>query len=296
MIALETLQEVGRAPASPPPVLVTSLRDVRARRRRVAVGNFDGVHPGHAAVIKTCDTVLTFAPHPLAVLAPARAPAMLTDLAAKAELAGALGVSELVVIPFHRGMAQLSPESFVQDVLVGALTADHVSVGVNFRYGARAAGDAGALAADRRFTTSVAPLEEAEGEVVSSSRVRAAIARGEIALATRLLGRPHRLPCRVESVQRPGMPHRGRVAARLSVSAGHACPPSGWYVSRLRRPDPRRPSAECEIHIGPEGSDGRRDGLLVAQERWLASSRHVVVEVLRGAVQTIPAELHGLCA
>ncbi|MGH2908803.1 MAG: bifunctional riboflavin kinase/FAD synthetase [Solirubrobacteraceae bacterium] len=284
MSALESPPEVDRSPTASMPILVTSLEDVGPRPRRVAVGNFDGVHPGHAAVIGGCDTALTFAPHPLAVLAPERVPARLTDLAAKAELAGALGVRELVVLPFNRGLAQQSAESFVQDVLVGALCAVHVSVGINFRYGSGATGDARTLAESSSFTTSAAQLVEVAGDVVCSSRIRAAIARGDLPLAARLLGRPHRMPCRLEPHDSLQTLPSGRQAAHFTVSAGHACPPPGWYASRLRRADTRRPAVETTIYVSAECGDERHHGLLVVPEIGFAAplAGRVVVEVLRG--------------
>jgi riboflavin kinase/FMN adenylyltransferase len=276
------------------PVLVTSLEDVRARPRRVAIGNFDGMHPGHAAVIQGCDTALTFAPHPLAVLAPERAPARLTDLAAKAELAGTLGVRELVVIPFDRAVAQQSAGCFVQDVLVGFLCAVHVSVGINFRYGSGAIGDARALAESRRFTTSVAQLVEVAGDVVCSSRIRAAIACGDLPLAACLLGRPHRMPCRLETHGGLQTLPSGRQAAHFTVSAGHASPPPGWYASQLRRADSRWPDVKTAIYMSAERGDERRHGLLVVPETGpsVLASR-VVIEVLRGVRAAAPPDPHG---
>ena len=89
---------------------VTELMDVEPRPRRVAVGEFDGVHLGHREVIRGSDTVLTFEPHPLRVIRPEAAPKLLTSLDAKAELIAGLGVEELVVIPFDDGFAHQTPE------------------------------------------------------------------------------------------------------------------------------------------------------------------------------------------
>src|SRR4051795_12901774 len=119
---------------------VTWLPDVPARPRRVAVGEFDGVHLGHREVIRGADTVLTFEPHPREVVAPEAAPRLLTPLARKAELLEGLGVDELVVIRFDAAFAERSPEDFVDEILVGALGATDVSVGENFRFGHQAAG------------------------------------------------------------------------------------------------------------------------------------------------------------
>jgi riboflavin kinase/FMN adenylyltransferase len=120
---------------------VTKLADVQARPRRVAVGEFDGVHLGHREVIRGSETVLTFEPHPLHVVHPEAAPKLLTRFERKAELIAELDVAELVVIPFDQHFASLEPEVFIGEVLVERLRATHVSVGENFRFGHRAAGD-----------------------------------------------------------------------------------------------------------------------------------------------------------
>ncbi len=102
---------------------VTGLPDVRPATADVAVGTFDGVHLGHRRVIAGSDTVLTFEPHPVSVVAPQAAPKLLTELERKAELLEPIGVHELVVIPFDRAFAARSAQEFIDDVLVGALGA-----------------------------------------------------------------------------------------------------------------------------------------------------------------------------
>ena len=97
---------------------VTRLPEVQPRERSVAVGTFDGVHLGHREVIAGADSVLTFEPHPVAVVAPQHTPKLLTRLERKAELVASLGVSELIVIPFDADFAQRSAQAFVEDVPV----------------------------------------------------------------------------------------------------------------------------------------------------------------------------------
>ena len=145
---------------------VTRLPDVQPRPRRVAVGTFDGVHLGHREVIAGADTVLTFEPHPTAVVQPDAAPRLPTDPRRKAQLIASLGVQELVVIPFDREFAARSAQRFVDEVLVGALHATHVAIGENFRFGHKALGDADLLRADERFETRVVQLLEVDGEIV----------------------------------------------------------------------------------------------------------------------------------
>jgi riboflavin kinase / FMN adenylyltransferase len=158
------------------------------RPRRVAVGTFDGVHLGHREVIAGCDSVLTFDPHPSAVVAPQHTPKLLTTPARKAELVASLGVEEMIVIPFDADFAKRSAEQFVEQVLVDALQATHVSVGENFRFGNRAKGDPAMLDSDERFQTRVVPLLEVDGEIVSSSLVRGLVAAGEVEKARHFLG------------------------------------------------------------------------------------------------------------
>src|SRR5687767_15470441 len=124
---------------------VTWLPDAASRPRHVAVGEFDGVHLGHRAVMEGADTVLTFEPHPRTVVLPDSAPKLLTSLETKADLIAGLGVEELVVIPFDGAFARRTAQDFVDNVLVGQLGAERVSVGENFRFGHRAKGDVALL-------------------------------------------------------------------------------------------------------------------------------------------------------
>jgi riboflavin kinase/FMN adenylyltransferase len=156
----------------------------------VAVGTFDGVHRGHREVIRGNDTVLTFDPHPIAVINPAAAPKLLTPLSTKRDLIAGLGVEELVVIPFDRDFAAQSGEDFVEEVLVNRLGAEQVSVGENFRFGQGAKGDADLLRSRPEFRTRVVPLVEVAGETVSSSQIRALVAAGEVGKAAEFLGGP----------------------------------------------------------------------------------------------------------
>ena len=208
---------------------VTRLSDAEPRPRRVAVGTFDGVHLGHREVIAGSDTVLTFEPHPLAVIRPEALPKLLTSLAVKVDLVAALSVEELVVIPFDERFAGQEARAFIDDVLVDALGAVRVSVGENFRFGHRAGGDAALLAADGRFETRVVPLVEVEGETVSSSHVRGLLLAGEVDHASTFLGR--RFEMRGPVV---GGDQRGRAlgfpTANLVPDDALVCPGHGIYA------------------------------------------------------------------
>ena len=169
---------------------VTSLPDAQPRPRQVAIGTFDGVHLGHQAVIDDADTVLTFDPHPLEILHPAALPKLIMPFSVKRDVIEGLGVRELVVIPFDAEFAKRSAEDFIEHVLVEKLTAERVSVGENFRFGAKAKGDPAMLAAHSQFETRVVPLVEVDGETVSSTRIRALVAAGDMVGARHCLGAP----------------------------------------------------------------------------------------------------------
>jgi riboflavin kinase/FMN adenylyltransferase len=169
---------------------VTPFPDDEPRPPHVAIGTFDGVHLGHQAVIDDADTVLTFDPHPLEVLHPTALPKLIMPFSVKRDVIDGLGVEELVVIPFDREFAQRSAEEFIEHVLIERLGATKVSVGENFRFGAKAKGDPAMLASRPEFGTRVVPLVEVDGETVSSTRIRALVAAGDMAGARHCLGAP----------------------------------------------------------------------------------------------------------
>jgi riboflavin kinase / FMN adenylyltransferase len=211
-------------------VKVTRLPDVeRGDERSVAVGTFDGVHLGHREVIRGSDSVLTFDPHPVSVVAPQHTPKLLTTLERKAELIASLGVEELIVIPFDADFARRSAEDFVNDVLVGALGATRVAIGENFRFGHKAQGDSQRLSADGRFQTVVHPLLEVGGEIVSSSHIRGLVLAGELSEANQLLGTPFQLSGEVMHGDERGR-ELGFPTANLIPEDALACPGHGVYA------------------------------------------------------------------
>jgi riboflavin kinase/FMN adenylyltransferase len=169
---------------------VTYLPDAEPHPRHVAIGTFDGVHRGHRAVIDDADTVLTFEPHPLEILHPAALPKLITPFPVKRDVIEGLGVKELVVVPFDEEFARVPAEGFIEQVLIERLGAERISVGENFRFGARAQGDPEMLAARTEFETRIVPLVEVDGETVSSTRIRALVAAGDMEAARHALGVP----------------------------------------------------------------------------------------------------------
>lgn len=161
------------------------MRDSDIKGACVAVGFFDGVHLGHQAILDGADIALTFANHPLSLLAPARAPRLIMTPADRIAAIGACGVGEVVPLEFTRELAGLPPEEFAAR-LVGAR---RVRCGENWRFGKGGTGDA-ALLRRMGIEVSVVPYAEREGERISSTRIRAAIESGDIPAANAMLGRP----------------------------------------------------------------------------------------------------------
>lgn len=204
--------------------------------RVVVIGNFDGVHRGHQRVLaraKASDaelSVLTFEPHPAAVLG-ASAPARLSRLSRKVELLGRHGVDLVVAQSFDARFAALAPEQFVEDILVSALSARVVTVGWDFKFGARRAGNIDmlrAIGAQRNFTVEVQEAVADEKGPLSSTRVRAALAAGDLEDARSVLGRPHSIEGVVVSGDK-----RGRTIGFPTANVGdveEALPAHGVYA------------------------------------------------------------------
>jgi riboflavin kinase / FMN adenylyltransferase len=168
----------------------------------VTVGFFDGVHLGHQAVFARVveearrrgvrSVAVTFDRHPREVLAPGSEPRLLTTVERRAELIGACGVDELVVLPFDRDFSLISAEAFVADILVRAVHAQHAAMGENFTFGFKALGTMEtlpALAAPFGVTAEAVPLVDLDGRTVSSTSIRQALATGDLAWPREALGR-----------------------------------------------------------------------------------------------------------
>lgn len=239
----------------------------QASHVRVAIiGNFDGVHGGHRALVERAReragsgtarqgrlgrpagpgrvVAVTFDPHPAAVLRPDRAPTALTTVARRAELLREAGVDDVVVLDFTPELAASSPEDFARMLRERPdIAADAVIVGDNFRFGARAAGDTtllSALGGDLGFTVEVLPL--VAGQVPgdpdgawSSTRIRQSIESGDMAAAALMLGRPHRLEGVVVRGDQRGR-ELGYPTANVEVARGMAIPPDGVYAGWLIAP------------------------------------------------------------
>jgi riboflavin kinase/FMN adenylyltransferase len=237
-------------------VKITSLPDAEPRARRVAVGTFDGVHLGHREVISGADTVVTFEPHPTAVVRPDAAPRLLTSLERKAQLVESLGAEELVVIPFDAQFAALPAEQFIDELLVQKLGATGVAVGENFRFGHKAKGDTDLLLADDRFETRVVELLEVDGEIVSSSHIRALVLGGAVEYASTLLGDPFTLTGDVVHGDERGR-DLGFPTANLVPDAAFVTPGHGVYAALARTAAHEVVPAAVNIGVRPTFVTGR---------------------------------------
>lgn len=183
----------------------------------LAIGNFDGVHLGHAALLARlvslagegglAPTVLSFEPHPREFFSPASAPARLSTLREKLELLADFGVTQAMICPFNRAFAALSAEQFIDDVLVRGLQVRHMVIGDDFRFGKARTGDFALLqqaGARHGFTVEAMGSVVVDGERVSSSGVRRALAAGDMAHAVKLLGRPYVMDGQVVHGQKLG--------------------------------------------------------------------------------------------
>ncbi len=168
----------------------------------VTVGSFDGVHPGHRAVIdeikrraearRAQSVLVTFEPHPLQVVNPQAAPPLLTPGAERLEALATIGVDRVVVLPFDRALAALTPEAFVRDLLLAQLGMRELVIGHDHRFGHGRSGDESTLRELGRrhgFAVDVVQAVGADSAHVSSSRIRRAVAGGDLNSAARLLGR-----------------------------------------------------------------------------------------------------------
>jgi riboflavin kinase/FMN adenylyltransferase len=208
----------------------------------VTIGNFDGVHLGHARILGEVVRIarrsgrraaaLTFDPHPTRVVAPERAPQLLATVETRIALLVETGLDAVLVLPFTPQVAQLEPEEFVRQMLVDALGARAVVVGQNFRFGRRQAGNVEVLRElGRRMGYEVHIVEPVcrRGEAVSSSQIRRWLREGRVERARRLLGRPFALEGRV--VRGHGVGSRRTVPTLNLAPDTEMLPARGVYIT-----------------------------------------------------------------
>lgn len=209
----------------------------------VTVGNFDGVHAGHRRILRRVReiaeerhwkaSVLTFDPHPTKIVAPHRAPRLMTLPEERCALIRDEGIAQVVILPFTPAVARLTPEEFVEQVLVAKLGARAVVVGENFRFGHKQAGDTCLLESFAKrfgFKVEIVPPLYCRGIRVSSSAVRAMVESGGVARAAKLLMRPYALAGAVVSGH--GVGSRKTVPTLNLATKCEVLPNVGVYVSR----------------------------------------------------------------
>ena len=241
----------------------TTSRDASAV---VTIGTFDGVHRGHQELIARAQAAgqpvvaVTFDPHPVEVFAPEKAPLRLTSIERRVQLLSDAGADEVRVLAFDREMAGWSPEEFIDRVIVGELRAQAVVVGENFTFGSRAAGNCDVLRqVGQRVGFTVDEVGLTGGDLPwSSTRVRAAIADGDMQVAAEILGRPHGVEGVVSLGQQRGR-ELGFPTANVPVDERFAVPPDGVYATWFVRASGERLPAATSVGTNPTfGAHDRR--------------------------------------
>jgi riboflavin kinase/FMN adenylyltransferase len=219
-----------------------------ARPSAVSIGNFDGMHAGHRRLLarnlelarehRSIPSALTFEPHPARVVAPHRAPKLLTTTEQRLELIRAAGIEQVFVLPFDERFSEFTPLQFARDVLIAACGARVVLVGDNFRFGHRKAGTVEALRhfGERLgFVTEIVPAVVIRGHVVSSTAIRQLLEKGAVSAACRLLGRPYWIEGTV--VRGFGIGAKQTVPTINLDTSAEVIPERGVYISRTHDRD-----------------------------------------------------------
>ena len=248
--------------------VLEGLGDLPSRGKRaataVSIGNFDGVHTGHLATFAKLDehalartaitTVITFDPHPQAVLRGEAPPALVT-LDRKLELLEKARIQQVLVMPFTKDLSRMEPEEFIEVVLVDSLLVKAVVVGSDFRFGRFARGDVPMLRAfahKHDFVVAGTPIHEVEGRRVSSTAIRHALEHSDVEWANKALGRPHSLPGTVVAGAGRGV-NLGYPTANLEPIPGMCVPSTGIYAGMLRIEDQHHQAA---ISVGTNPTFG----------------------------------------
>ena len=206
----------------------------------LALGIFDGVHAGHQQIIKTAKhlgevTVMTFDPHPTSVVAPERTPSQLISVKDRIELLKQVGATHVEVVNFNKDFSQLSPDQFIEDILLGRFKAEHVVIGENFNFGFKAQGSPKYLSEvgpKYGFGVSIVKLQEERGSTISSTRIRSLIIDGEIERTNELLTRRFYLKGPVVHGEKRGR-EIGYPTANLGLSPLATVPADGVYAGWL---------------------------------------------------------------
>ena len=209
-------------------------------KKVVAIGIFDGVHAGHQQIIATAKhqgdvTVMTFDPHPTSVIAPERTPTQLVNIKDRIELLKQAGATAVEVVSFNKDFSQLTPDQFIEDILIGRFSAEHVVIGENFNFGYKAQGTPKYLTEvgpKYGFGVSIVKLQEDRGSTISSSRIRNLIIDGQIERANELLTRNFYLKGPVVHGEKRGR-EIGYPTANIGLNSLATIPADGVYAGWL---------------------------------------------------------------
>ncbi|MEN9606017.1 MAG: hypothetical protein RJB29_891 [Actinomycetota bacterium] len=223
-------------------------------KKVIAIGIFDGVHAGHQQIIDIAKhqgdvTVMTFDPHPASVIAPERTPTQLINVKDRIQLLKKAGATAVEVVNFNKEFSQLSPDQFIEDILVGRFAAEHVVIGENFNFGYKAQGTPKYLSEvgpKYGFGVSIVKLQEDRGSTISSSRIRNLIIDGQIDRANELLTRNFYLKGLVIHGEKRGR-EIGYPTANIGLTPLATIPADGVYAGWLSVGANRWPAA---ISIG----------------------------------------------
>ncbi len=217
----------------------------------LTIGNFDGLHAGHRGILKRVveigrehgwkPGVLTFHPHPTKVVAPSKAPRLITTPQQRCHLMRAEGIQQVLVLPFTEALSKFTPEEFVKQILVDRLGARAVLVGENFRFGAKQAGNIETLrelGTRYGFCTEILNGVKRHGQMVSSSGIRKLIQSGNVSLACRFLERPYTIEGEIVSGQ--GVGSRQTVPTLNLNTQAEILPATGVYITRTHDLDSSR--------------------------------------------------------
>jgi riboflavin kinase / FMN adenylyltransferase len=293
-------------------VWITSDLATAHKPTAIALGNFDGVHRGHQQVIQALSaqdlalsrlTVVAFDPHPQAYFS-GQTRTLLTPVEEKCQILAEFGVEQLVLLAFNRELANLSPQNFVEQILIQQLDVRAISIGFNFRFGYRRSGsaeDLQAIAATHGIPVQIVSPQQFEGERISSSAIRAALSEGNLAQANRLLGRCYPLVGPVIVGDRLG--HTlGFPTANLQISANKFMPRKGVYAVRVEgmalenpqvgvmnlgcRPTVNGTEQRVEVHLLDWSGNLYGQTLTVSLERYLRSEqRFASLDALKTQIQ-----------